>query len=297
MKKQPLAEVFGFPINNLSKEAERYRKNKLCPFHNRVPSCTKNSATKPLGVCSIFYEKNTIVTCPIRFTEEWLITEQAAKFIFNKNIVEKGMWTTLREIKLVDANDKTAGNIDYVLVSYDENGNLTDFGSLEVQAVYISGNITNPFNYYMEDRTNRTVFDWSKNKFFPRPDFLSSSRKRLVPQLVYKGGIFKSWNKKQCVVLQKGFFETLPKLPIVKNPENADFAWFIYDLKSNKNSDKLKLVLDDIVYTEFHPALNKILTPNAGKIESFVQELQSKLDNQLDINSPDAPTLIDIISE
>ncbi len=297
MKKQPLAEVFGFPINNLSKEAERYRKNKLCPFHNRVPSCTKNSATKPLGVCSIFYEKNTIVTCPIRFTEEWLITEQAAKFIFNKNIVEKGMWTTLREIKLVDANNKTAGNIDYVLVSYDENGNLTDFGSLEVQAVYISGNITNPFNYYMEDRTNRIAFDWSKNKFFPRPDFLSSSRKRLVPQLVYKGGIFKSWNKKQCIVLQKGFFETLPELPIVKNPENADFAWFIYDLKSNKNSDKLKLVLDDIVYTEFHPALNKILTPNAGKIESFVQELQSKLDDQLDINSPDAPTLTDIISE
>ncbi len=33
MKKQPLAEVFGFPINNLAKDAERFRKNKLCPFH------------------------------------------------------------------------------------------------------------------------------------------------------------------------------------------------------------------------------------------------------------------------
>jgi len=33
-RKNPLAEVFGFPIDNLSKEASRYRKNKLCPYNN-----------------------------------------------------------------------------------------------------------------------------------------------------------------------------------------------------------------------------------------------------------------------
>jgi Restriction endonuclease NotI len=48
MAKQPLAEVFGFPIDNVSSDADRYRKNKLCPFNNKVPSCTKDKAENPL---------------------------------------------------------------------------------------------------------------------------------------------------------------------------------------------------------------------------------------------------------
>ena len=46
MPKHPLAEVFGFPIDNLSPEAERYRKLKLCPYNNKVPSRTKDKAAK-----------------------------------------------------------------------------------------------------------------------------------------------------------------------------------------------------------------------------------------------------------
>ena len=52
--KNPLAEVFGFPVSNASKEALRFRHNRLCPFNNKVPSCTKDKAKNPLGVCSIF---------------------------------------------------------------------------------------------------------------------------------------------------------------------------------------------------------------------------------------------------
>lgn len=52
MPKHPLAEVFGFPPDNLSAEAERYRRNRLCPYNNKVPSCTKDKANDPLGVLS-----------------------------------------------------------------------------------------------------------------------------------------------------------------------------------------------------------------------------------------------------
>jgi hypothetical protein len=45
MSKQPLAEVFGFPITNLTSEAERYRKNKLCPYNNRVHLARKTKRT------------------------------------------------------------------------------------------------------------------------------------------------------------------------------------------------------------------------------------------------------------
>ena len=60
----PLAEVFGFPIENESKKAIYYRENRLCPFYNRYPNCTKDKTDNPLGVCSINYNGDAIITCP-----------------------------------------------------------------------------------------------------------------------------------------------------------------------------------------------------------------------------------------
>src|SRR4030042_168103 len=77
-------------------------------------------------------------------------------------------------------NGKSAGNIDVVLVAYDENSTIYDFGALEIQAVYISGNIRDPFEYYMKDPVSRANMDWKNEVNYPRPDYLSSSRKRLV---------------------------------------------------------------------------------------------------------------------
>lgn len=187
MNSNPLAEVFGFPIDNQTAEAERYRKNKLCPFNNKVPSCTKDKANDPLGVCSIFEESQTIITCPVRFRESWLIAEDAAEFFFKAD----ASWTSITEVRLTDKGGNTAGNIDLVLVSYDERGRLLDFGSLEIQAVYISGNIRRPFERYMSTRKRSIDFKWTGPNF-PKADFLSSSRKRLAPQMMYKGGILKA---------------------------------------------------------------------------------------------------------
>ncbi len=290
MSKNPLAEVFGFPANNQSTEAKRYRKGKLCPFNNKVPNCTKDKALDPLGVCSIFDESETpTITCPIRFRENWIIAEDAAGFFFSENTP----WTSLTEIRLKDANGLSAGNIDVVLVSYDKLGKLLDFGSLEVQAVYISGNIRNPFTHYMKNPKQHANMKWISSNY-PRADYLSSSRKRLAPQMLYKGGIFKTWHKKQAVAIHKSFYETLPKLPEVK-PHKADVAWFLYDLRFNKKTNRYELQKEKTIYTAFQPALLKITTAPAGPIKDFIEILQTKLDDQL--NSPDAPTLQDIINK
>jgi len=62
-------------------------------------------------------------------------------------------WTSLSETKLKDKNGQSAGNIDFVLVAYDDKGKVIDFASLEVQGVYISGNLRNPFERYLETPT------------------------------------------------------------------------------------------------------------------------------------------------
>lgn len=290
MPDNPLAEVFGFPVDNLSAEAERYRKNKLCPYHNKVPSCTKDKAKDPLGVCSISEGEGLAITCPIRFRQDWLVVEDAANFLFEPGV----SWTSLQEVRLKDEHGGSAGNIDFVLVAYDERGQVVDFGSLEVQSVYISGNVRRPFEYYMADRAGRKDMAWTATTV--RPDYLSSSRKRLAPQLLYKGTILRAWGKKQTVALLETFYDTLPTLPIVSQNE-AEIAWLIYGLELDKAAQHYNLVRRKVVYTLFQPALATITTPSPGSLDEFVDFLQEKLDEKLEDDSfPDAPTLVDVLS-
>ena len=276
--KHPLAEVFGFSITDKSALANRHRTKRLCPFNNKVPNCTKDKAQNPLGVCGVFDGDEIAITCPVRFRQDWLIADDAADFFFDSG----AKWTTLTEVRLKDAEGGSAGNIDVVLCAYDKAGKVYDFGALEVQAVYISGNVRNPFEHFMDDPANRADMDWTKEANYPRPDYLSSSRKRLAPQLIFKGGILNAWNKKSAVALNTHFFRTLPKLPEVPKAE-ADIAWLVYDLKTSaKPGEHHQLFLERTVYTKFEPALFQITRSRPGRMEDFVRELQTKVDDKLD---------------
>ncbi|MCD4828656.1 MAG: hypothetical protein K8R90_04395 [Candidatus Cloacimonetes bacterium] len=274
---QPLAEVFGHLISDQTERAVRFRNQRLCPFNNGVPNCTKDKAKDPLGVCSIFHKGGPVITCPSRFREDWLITSDAASFFFPEGTA----WSSLTEVRLHDGNGRSAGNIDVVLVAYDGNGRITDFGALEVQAVYISGNVHEPFAHYIQNPLRHMNMDWSNQPKYPRPDYLSSSRKRLVPQLLFKGGILHSWKKKCAVALGKSFYETLPPMKKV-NKEQSDIAWLIYDLAMIEvdGQKKYKLVKIDEVYTGFESSLQSITTPVPGKMNKFVTQLQEKLDEK-----------------
>jgi hypothetical protein len=227
------------------------------------------SVENPLGVCSVFENDRPVVTCPVRFRQDWLVIEDAAKFFFLPGTT----WTALREVRLDDADGSSAGHIDFVLVALDDQGNVSDFGALEVQAVYISGNVSKPFAHYIQNRKQNHNFAWKGNV---RPDYLSSSRKRLVPQLIYKGGILMAWSKKIAVSLQDTFFATLPQLPVVP-PEEADVAWFIYKFEYDANAKIYQMVRDRTVYTRFKAALDEITTPQVGSVEGFIKNLQSQL--------------------
>lgn len=286
---QPMAEVFGFQIADQSGEADRHRENRLCPFNNKIPNCTKDKAKDPLGVCSIYHKNDAVITCPIRFREDWIIAADAAKFFFPP----KSRWTSLTEVRLNDKDGKSAGNIDVVLVSYDCDGKILDFGALEVQAVYVSGNIRNAFELYASDPRMHANLDWSKEKNFPRPDFLSSSRKRLAPQLLFKGGIFNAWSKKTAVALDVAFFRTLPKLKTVK-ASDAEIAWLVYELQLDKTANRYRLTPVDEVYTKFSESLTQITVAKPGQVADFMTVLQGKLDEKLESSEPTNFTLEDL---
>jgi hypothetical protein len=276
---QPLAEVFGHLITDHSAKADRYRSRRLCPFNNKVPNCTKDKAKDPLGVCSIYHENRPVITCPIRFREDWIITDDAASFFFREGTT----WSSLTEVRLNDSHGKSAGNIDVVLVAYDAKGKVYDFGALEIQAVYISGNVCDPFEYLMKDPKGRALMDWSDQPNYPRPDYLSSSRKRLTPQLLFKGGILHGWGKKIAVALNKSFFDTLPKLkPVSKS--KADIAWLIYDVMlpptgaATALSYQTKLVRRDVVYSKWPDFLIPKLRITTQNAITFLRHLDVMLE-------------------
>jgi hypothetical protein len=269
--KQPLAEVFGFPISNQREKAKRYLEGKLCPYNNIVANCTKNRVDNPLGVCSMFHKGKPVIICPVRFRQDWTIVSDAADFIFSKGVT----WTHLGEVRLKDKHGKSAGNIDYVLVAYDDKGRIMDFGSLEVQAVYISGNISGPFELYLENPTPDFRYERDKALYYPNPDYLSSSRKRLVPQIIAKGSIMNQWRKKQVIALQTAFYDTLPPLTATTK-EHADIAFYLYDLSASDDTYNLKL--ERIIYLDFKSALEQIAKFEAGPLNTFTALLQEKLD-------------------
>lgn len=177
MPDNPLIEVFGYNVTDMSPEATRHRAGRLCPFHNSSGlNCTKDSKTDPLGVCTILHKDAPAITCPVRFRQDVLIVTDAARFFFPPHLP----YLALTEVRLNDKNGKSAGNIDMVLVALDANDQIVDFGALEVQAVYVSGNVKKPFKHYMSDPAAPADMEWP-SLGYPKPDYLSSSRKRLAP--------------------------------------------------------------------------------------------------------------------
>ncbi len=282
MPKNPLAEVFGYPVDNMSQDAINHRNNSLCPYHNSSGlKCTKNSATDPLGVCTIWDGNDLVVTCPVRFRQNLRIIADAVSFFF------PGVRTVpLTEVRLKDKNGKSAGNIDIVIVALNDEDEIVDFGAVEVQAVYISGNVRKVFREYMKDPAINFAMEWpSKN--YPKPDYLSSSRKRLAPQLIYKGSILQQWGKKMAVVVHQGFFDQLPSLEQVKESE-AEIAWMIYDLRHDTAANRYLLESVDVKYTKFESALNTITTPAIGDMADFVKSLKGRIKSGKYMGSPQA---------
>jgi len=108
MMNQPMAEVFGFRIDDLSDVAMRHRRHRLCPFNNKVPTCTKDKAEDPLGVCSVYTGDHVTVTCPIRFRHAWRRKMAVA--------VDRTFFATLPDLPSVPAEQADVAWLVYELV-------------------------------------------------------------------------------------------------------------------------------------------------------------------------------------
>jgi hypothetical protein len=251
-----IAEVFGNDTAIYIEENKR--RTAWCPFLEQA--CTKQSKTKPLGICSYTDGTRATVVCPSRFRESGKILVDAGRAAFGRG----RRVVALPEVKLLQlpVSLRKIGKIDYVLALLDQNGEPIDFAAVEVQAVYISGKSTRgPFEDYL--RTGHT--DPSSRR---RPDFRSSAQKRLMPQLSLKVPVFRRWAKKFFVVVDSAFFSELPKISVVAE-EHAEITWLVYPF--DRVDVGFSIGEPEVYYTLWEDVLTSLREGNPPTKEELLQ--------------------------
>ena len=240
-----IAEWYGRRFINLTPaERARLAQHTLgdeeappCPFQEGQPPCWKR-----FGVCSMVrYEKGDedrigdpvdtpVIMCPSRFEEGQLLVRWLAEIVgFAADEV-----LLAHEVPFM-RNPNTggpAGMID-LIVAREPDGAL-EWHGMEIQAVYFSGAAM-----LSEIEAQEGVPNDERPAPFPnaarRPDWRSSSAKRLLPQLDVKVPLLVRWGRKTAVVVDRPFFDSIggPSAEPDHDLNAGDLIWMVPELEIN----------------------------------------------------------------
>jgi hypothetical protein len=282
----PLNEVLGFPTDTHSDEAVRHREEKLCPFSDYLTECNKTNAGQVIGTCSNQHRGTEYIVCPRRMEENNLLFEDAAAEALGEN----AEYEVLKEVRLQYDDGSSVGDIDFVVVEAPQ-GEVRDFASLEVQTVYTSGNSSRPVNYFLGNPEEREYFDWRAkveeinsddsqgNTSYVSPDWKSSHRKRLVPQVLQKGRILNGWGITQVIATQEALFNDLGKEFQEVEPDQSDLIWLLYDIELDSEQNVYNLTSERVVHSTFSDFQN---TFSEEKEPEAKGDFEKKLKDDLD---------------
>lgn len=297
-----IGEWFGHPIESLTpQQKQEFAKaaiqkhghlDHVCPF--KTTPTVSIPCSKEGGVCSIrlYNEGQTAVlgidqhkpatVCPSRFLEE-VSTQNGASDIF-REIADKlfgsdSRYTVVREVGFLYSLDKAgtpqtdrlpAGRVDWVIMRGDGTDENLEWAAIETQAVYFSGTkMETTFKKYL---STGDLPDEGDN-VTRRPDWRSSSAKRLAPQLQAKTERFSRWGNKVVVVVDEAFWENMVEInPQPDELENADIVWVIVGYDQNSNLRTKKFVL-----SELKPAILALQATKPMPKETFLKAVRAKV--------------------
>lgn len=274
-----LAEIFGFPINNRSDEAEEARQRHWCPFTDS--RCVKQSRLLdyPFGVCSVRHQGHICAVCPRRFDQRGAlpgtpkVLEELARHYFGtiNNVV------AFQEVGLPGI-----GTIDYVLVQHAPlHPQVTDFVAVEFQTDSTTG--TGAIVQGLQD-------------FVAGQDILSQTYrfgmntydtiKRFVTQLLNKGIVYEAWDVKCYWVIEEYIYANLVRRYGVRNdgfdPTSASrFALCALEPVDDRFDLNLHRFLS-ITVDEMYQAMRT--NPGLPSKEQFVRGLDARLRARLGIH-------------
>lgn len=282
-----IAEWYGQPLLQLS-PARRQQQARIalqgatttlpCPFKPGSSACHK-----PGGVCSLQRyalaqdgqlgrpKGDPVIICPTRFEEESLLVRWLAEIVgFDANAVR-----VAREVPFMqDAHTgKPAGKIDLVVAQILRNA-LRWFG-LEIQAVYFSGpGMKSQFAVLRDHQAGRLPFPDDVR----RPDWRSSSAKRLMPQLQIKVPTLRRWGSKLAVAVDRPFFAALggPSATPSQDLDDGDVIWLVPKLVRSARK-RYRLARGHWEVLTLEQSIDKLRAAHAMPREAFENALRAKL--------------------
>ena len=264
MSRYGVAEWFGEPFRAMPAQRRRVLARAAlgragpppCPFQRGRPPCGKAG-----GVCSIQVPNGLpVITCPRRFDQGDLLPAWLARIVGFPEI------HMAREVPFMRSpvTGKAAGRVDLVIA---QDGAATSWFGLEVQAVYFSGKAMRPdFELLLENDDSAPP----EPTEIRRPDWRSSSAKRLMPQLQVKGPTLIRWGSKLAVAVDMPFFEAIggPTAAPSHDLNDGDIVWLVprvtagfrleehhWEVLSLDESSKKLLAADTVKRNEFEAAL------------------------------------------
>ena len=170
-------------------------------------------------------------------------------------------------------DNKPAGKID-LIVARDVNDRLEWYG-LEIQAVYFSGKgMTSEFEAL---RDNNSLPPPYPNEV-RRPDWRSSSAKRLMPQLEVKVPTLRRWGSKMAVAVDRPFFDSVggPSESYSQDLGDGDIIWLVPAIYPD-NEGKLTFMRGHWEVLTLEESRNKLLAARTIQRNEFENNLRSRL--------------------
>ncbi len=264
-----IAEWFGHPLQSLSvRRRQAFARSALgispppaCPFQRDKPPCSKRG-----GVCSIQAGRKgaPVITCPNRFDEGDLLPRWLAGIVGFPDIYLASEVPFMRS----PTTGKAAGRVDLV-VARDEDASRW-FG-LEVQAVYFSGEgMQADFELLLTSDGNEPPNPTA----IRRPDWRSSSAKRLMPQLQVKGPTLRRWSTKLAVAVDAPFFDAIGGRSADPSQDlsDGDIVWLVPRI-----SAEYRLVPDHWEVLSLEESCDKLLSAKTVRRLDFEEVLRAKL--------------------
>ncbi len=170
--------------------------------------------------------------------------------------------------------EKPAGKIDLV-VAKTSHGRLQWYG-LEIQAVYFSGKgMQSEFITLRDGNQKKPPFP----NAIRRPDWRSSSAKRLMPQSQIKVPTLRRWGSKTDVAVDRPFFESIggPSPTPSHDLNDGDIIWLVPELTRN-DEGRYQLSRGHWEVLTLEETSKKLLAAKTVQRKIFERELQSKLE-------------------
>ncbi len=268
-----IGEWYGEPLPTMDEGRRRHLARcalgeadaPICPFQAPSAACSKEG-----GVCSLLsYDGleptgTPVVVCPKRFEEGNLVPKWLAEIVgFNDVFVA-------REVPFMrsPATKREAGRIDLVVAG---EGAAPLWYGLEIQAVYFSGDSMTPEFHALRDHVGDSPpapVGWR------RPDWRSSSAKRLMPQLHVKAPTLRTWGTKIAVAVDRPFFDAIggKSRAFSQDLDDGDVVWLVPHI-----SEKYALTRWHWEVLSLEASSEKLLSAKTMKRADFEKAVRERL--------------------